>query len=59
MEGIITKGTTYHGKALNAGDRVDLRPDEFHKFSLTGDIIEAAPISEIPEPISAKPTKKK
>lgn len=57
MEGIITKGTTLHGKALNAGDRVDLRPDEFHKFALTGDI-EIVTYPE-PEPASAKPTKKK
>lgn len=38
MEGTITKGTTINGQSVNAGERVDISAEDFHKLKMTGDI---------------------
>lgn len=66
MEGRITKGTTYSGKTLNAGDVVDIPEHDYHQFKMTGDIepvtvIQVAPPEVEPpveDPKSAKKPKK-
>lgn len=60
MRGIITKGTTYCGRTLNAGEEVDIPVDDFQKLRLTGDIDPIPePIPETHEEESPKPKKKK
>lgn len=54
MEGRITKGTTYSGKTLNAGDVVDIPEHDYHQFKMTGDI-EAIPAPEVESPIEVEP----
>lgn len=59
MEGIITKGTTLGGRAVNAGDRVDISPDDFQKLRLTGDIEAIPEPTADPKPKSDSKPKKK
>lgn len=58
MEGIITKGTTLAGRAVNAGDRVEVSADDFQKLRLTGDI-EPIPEPATQEETDSKPARKK
>lgn len=67
MIGRITKGTTLVGKAINAGDVVDISPEDYHQFKMTGDIepVEAVAAAEpveveppVEDPKSAKKPKK-
>lgn len=63
MEGIITRGTTLRGRAVNEGERVELNEDDYARLFSTGDITPIeVPKTEAPESEpseSSKPRKKK
>lgn len=61
IRGYITRGTTVHGKPVNAGETHDLAPDTFRRLQLFGDVVLAdeAPKQVEPAKVEAKTKTKK
>lgn len=59
MQGRITKGTTLRGRAVNAGEVIEISPDDFNQLKLTGDIEEVENHQESEPEKDSKPVTKK
>ncbi len=54
MQGRITKGTTIHGVAVNAGEVIECTEDQYRFLAVNGDIEPVNP-EVIPEPVHPEP----